>query len=45
MVIIESKPKLEKVEIVIERYDGTKEIHTIVDTKIIKKDNSLKIIR
>lgn len=36
MVIIESKPKLEKVEIIIERYDGTIEIHTTGNTKIIK---------
>ena len=37
MVLIESKPKLEKVEIIVERYDGTKEIHTTNGTKIIKK--------
>ena len=37
MVIIESKPKLEKVEIIVERYDGTIEIHTMDNTKIIRK--------
>ena len=37
MVEIKSKPKLEKVEIVVERHDGTKEVHTIDNTEIIKK--------
>lgn len=39
MVIIESKPKLKKVEIIVERYDDTIEIHRIDNTKIIKKKN------
>ena len=37
MVEIESKPKLEKVEIVVERATGEIEIYTINDMKIIKK--------
>lgn len=38
MVIIESKPKFKKVEIVVKRYDGTIEIHTMGNTKIIRKN-------
>lgn len=37
MVIVESKPKLEKVEIIVERETGETEIHTFDNTKIIKK--------
>lgn len=40
MIIIESRPKLEKVEIVVERYDGTIEIHTMGNTKIIRKNKN-----
>ena len=39
MVEISNKPKLEKVEILVERFDGTQEIHTREGTKIIKKDD------
>lgn len=37
MVEIESKPKLEKVEIIVERASGEMEIHTIDNTKITKE--------
>ena len=43
-MIIESKPKIIKAEIIVERYDGTKEIRTTNSTILIKKKEMIKRI-